>query len=206
MTAAPSSATSLSQAPPREKRRLVIEPGFQFRAQIPAVLSLAILALLTATAVFLPLHHRVTQEPDVGVRALLRQQLFDIHLRLWPLFLVAGLIGVYYGLYWSRRVAEPLHRLHLHLQGMAEGDLKPLDLRSSHEYRIFEEDVGVLNRKMHMLATRNRDVLLAVHGYVSKLRERLTAGDVIPRADLDENVTAILNQLEKTPDLAKPRR
>ena len=206
MAGAPSSATTLSQASSQERRRLVIEPGFQFRAQLPAVLSLVILALLTATAVFLPLHHRVVQEPDVGVRALLRQQLFDIHLRLWPLFLVAGLIGVYYGLYWSRRVAEPLRRLHLHLQGMAEGDLKPLELRPSDEYRIFEEDVGVLNRKMQMLASRNRDVLLAVHGYVSKLRERLTTGDVIPRADLEESVTAILSQLEKTPDLAKPRR
>ena len=203
---AQSTVNPLLEAGGKESRRLLIEPGFQLRAQISVLVCILLFALFVGTVLFVPQHHSVSQEPDVGVRALLRQQLYDIHLRLWPLLLVAGLFAVYIGLRWSRRVAEPLHRLHLHLKEMAEGEFRPLHFRPGVEFRIFEEDANLLSRKMQMLATRNRDALLAVYGYVNKLRERLAAGDVIPRADLEETATAILSQLEKIPDILPSRR
>ncbi|MFQ5724255.1 MAG: hypothetical protein ACE5G6_07150 [Terriglobia bacterium] len=185
------------------RRRLIVDPGLQLRAQTSLLVFAGVYALLLALLVFIPLHRTVAAEPDLGVRALLREQLTFLHFNVWPLLGMAGVIGAYMGLRWSLRVAGPLYRLHRTLVELAtEGETRPVRFRRHDEFRVFEEDIIQLNQKMKMVATRNRDILFAVQAHLKKLAKRLAADEIIPRADLEEAVYAMLAQLEKAPEIS----
>ncbi len=193
-------ANPVSGARKMVRRRLIADAPFQLRALLPLILFFVIyLALMGLT--FYRLHGAAATEPDPGVRAILRAQLDNLHLHFWPVLGVAGLLALYTNLHWSLGVAGPLYRLHRTLTELAEGEVKPLRFRRRDEFKIFEEDAAQLSRKMQLIATRNRDILFAVHGHVRKLAERLAADEIIARADLDETVRAMLAQLEKAPEI-----
>jgi hypothetical protein len=193
-------ASPVSGARKQVRRRLIVDAPFQLRALVPLILFLVIyLGLMALT--FYRLHTAAATEPDPGVRAILGAQLNNLHLHFWPVLGVAGLLALYTNLHWSLRVAGPLYRLHRTLNELAEGEVKPLRFRRRDEFKVFEEDVATLSRKMQLIATRNRDILFAVHGHLKKLAERLAADEIIARADLDEAVRAMLAQLEKAPEV-----
>ncbi|MDA2913737.1 hypothetical protein MYX77_07240 [Acidobacteriia bacterium AH_259_A11_L15] len=191
------------------RRRLIVDPGLQLRAQIPLLVFAGVYALLLALLVFIPLHRDladVAAEPDLRVRTILQHtlssQLSFLHFHVWPLLGMAGVIGVYVGLRWSLRVAGPLYRLHRTLVELAtEGETRTVRFRRTDEFRVFEEDLIQLNQKMKMVAARNRDILFAVQAHLKKLAKRLAADEIIPRADLEEAVYAMLAQLEKAPEI-----
>ncbi len=185
------------------RRRLIVDPGLQLRAQIALLVFAGVYALLLALLVFVPLHRSVAAEPDLGVRAILGAQVTQLHFRIWPLLGIAGVLAFYVGLRWSLRVAGPLFRLHRTLVELAtEGETRPVRFRRSDEFCVFEEDLIQLNQKMKMVATRNRDILFAVQAHLKKLAKRLAADEIIPRADLEEAVYAMLAQLEKAPEIS----
>jgi len=183
------------------RRQLIVDLSFQLRALLPLILFVVIYAALLAFLGLAPLQRAAAAEPDPGVRAILRAQLNTLHLYLWPLLAVSGLLTAYYCLHWSLHVAGPLYRLHRTLIELVEGETRPMRFRRRDEFKVFEEDVTQLRQKMKLIATRNRDILFAVHEQVKKLAERLAADEIIARADLDEAVRAMLAQLEKTPEL-----
>lgn len=193
--------------PPDQPREgFFVDRGFQVRALLPLIIFAGLYAALLLGALFIWLYPAVTAEPDPGIRAILRAQLFNIHIRLWPLLVVAGLIAAYYGLHWSLRAARPVYRLHYALKEMAEGEYRPVRFRPSEEFRFFEDDLTQLNQKIKLLGARNRDILLGVHGQVRKLADRLAADEIIARADLEEFTRAVLAQLEKAPEIGMPTR
>lgn len=182
------------------RRQLIADAPFQLRALLPLILFVVIyLALMGLT--FYRLHSAAAADPDPAYRAILEAQLTNLHLHFWPVLGVAGLLAIYYSLHCSLRVAGPLYRLHRTLTELAEGEVKPLRFRRRDEFKIFEEDAAQLSQKMKLIATRNRDILFAVHGHLKKLAERLAADEIIARADLDETVRAMLAQLEKAPEV-----
>jgi len=182
------------------RRQLIADAPFQLRALLPLILFVVIyLALMGLT--FYRLHSAAAADPDPAYRAILEAQLTNLHLHFWPVLGVAGLLAIYYSLHCSLRVAGPLYRLHRTLTELAEGEVKPLRFRRRDEFKIFEEDAAQLSQKMKLIATRNRDILFAVHGHLKKLAERLAADEIIARADLDETVQAMLAQLEKAPEV-----
>lgn len=188
------------------RRRLIIDLGFQLRALLPFLLFVGLYAALLAFLGLAPLQRTAAAEPDPGVRAILRAQLDTLHLYLWPLLGVSGLLAAYYSLRGSLHVAGPLYRLHRTLIELVEGEAKPLRFRRRDEFKVFEEDVTQLTQKMKLIATRNRDILLGVHAHVKRLADRLAADEIIARADLDEAVRAMLAQLEKAPELGAGAR
>lgn len=190
----------------RVRRRLLVDYPFQLRALRPLLVFVLLYVLLLAAFLFVPLQRSVAAEPDIGVRAILQAQLFRLHLYLWPLLVTSALIAAYYSLHWSLRVVGPLYRLHRTLNELVEGEARPLQLRPKDEFRYFEEDVAALGQKMRLIATRNRDILLAVHAHVKRLHDRLAADEIIARADLDEAVKAMLAQLEKAPEISLTTR
>lgn len=188
------------------RRRLIVDWPFQLRALLPLVIFVVVYAALIVGLAFVPLHRKVNAEPDPGVRAILRAQLDSLHWNFWPLLGTAGLLAAYAGLHLSLRVAGPLYRLHRTLNEMAEGEAKPLRFRGGDEFKVFEEDVAQINQKMKLIASRNRDILLGVHGQVKRLADRVAAGEIIARADLEEWVKGALAQLEKAPEIGLPTR
>lgn len=202
-----STHVSPSPSPPESEREgLLVDRGLQVRALLPLFIFVLLYVLLVGTVLFVPLHSKVAAEPDPGMRAILRAQLFNVHIRLWPLLVVAGLLAAYYGLRWSLRVARPVYRLHYALKEMVEGEYKPARFPPGEEFRFLEDDLTQLSQKMKLIATRNRDILMAVHGQVKKLADRLAADEIIPRADLEEFTRALLAQLEKVPELTPAAR
>src|SRR3970282_13547 len=121
-------ASPVSGARKLVRRRLIVDAPFQLRALLPLILFVAIyLALMGLT--FYRLHTAAAAEPDPGVRAILAAQLNNLHLHFWPVLGVAGLLAIYYNLYWSLRVAGPLYRLHRTLSELGERGVKDLRRR-----------------------------------------------------------------------------
>lgn len=202
---APRSAPPLG---PRKhvRRSLIVSPGFQLRALLPLLTFLLLAAALLAAGLFYPLQQRAAHEPDLRVRTLLHEQLVQVHERLWPLLLAAGLGASYLVLRHSGRVAGALYHLHLYLNQLAEGDYQPLRLRKKDEFRFFEDDAAKLAQKMKLLATRNRNLFLSLQGGLRHLAGRLEKGEEIPRAELEELVTTMQEQVAKALDTAPARR
>lgn len=187
--------------PGREHEGLLVDAGFQSRAMLPVLLFVGLYALLLLLVVFMPLDRTVGAEPDLGVRAILRENFEEFTARLWLVLGVSGLVAAYIGFYWSLRVVRPVYRVHFAIKELVEGEYKPLRFRRGEEFRFFEDDLSQVNQKMKLIASRNRDILLAVHSQVKKLADRLAADEIIPRADLEEVVRAMLAQLEKAAEL-----
>ncbi|MBI4467685.1 MAG: hypothetical protein HY656_09725 [Acidobacteria bacterium] len=196
-----SRAEAVPGQPRYARRTLVVNWGFQLRALIPLLVLVGIFMVLALGVVFFPVHRAAANEPDWGIRAILRAQLASIHVQLWPLLGVATLFSIYLSWRRSLRVAGPLYRLHRTLNDMIEGDYKVIQFREGDEFRVFEDDIAQLGQKMKLISTRNRDILVVVHNQVKRLSDRLAGGDVIARADLEEAVQAMRTQLEKAPEL-----
>jgi hypothetical protein len=185
----------------REHEPLLIDMGFQLREIFPLLFFVVVYALLLGGALFLPLQEKIAEEPDMGVRVILQSNMNEIHLRLWPLLLVAGLAAVYFRIYRSLRVLKPVYRLHHTLGEIAAGEHPAFRVLPREEFRFLEEDIAQLNQKMKLLSSRNRDILLNIHTQVRKMNERVASGEIVPRADLEEFLAGVRAQLEKAPEL-----
>jgi len=168
-----------------EREPLLVDLGFQAREMLPLLVFAGLYALLLYTALFLPLNRSIAREPDLGIRVILQAQLGEIHLRLWPLLVVAGLLAAYLRIYRTLGVLRPVYRLHYALHGVAAGESPTLRVKKGEEFRFLEEDIAQLNQKMKLIATRNRDILLNVNAHMKTLADRLAADEIIARADLD---------------------
>lgn len=197
----PAKATSPHGPRKRARRRLIIDAGFQLRELLPLFIFAALYAALLGVLFFI-LYRNANADPDFVLRAVRRAQMGEVQLGLWPLLGVAGLLAAFVSLPWSLRVAGPVYRLHQALNQLAEGEFKPLRFRRRDEFHILEEDVALLNQKMKLIASRNRDILYSVHAHVRKLSDRLAADEIIPRADLEEAIRTMRVQLEKAPEIS----
>ena len=201
-------ASQSHPAPPRArpaKEPLILDLGFQTRALLPVLLLTVLLAVLVS---LLFIYHEwdAARDPDLAVSLILQSKLEQVQFDLWPLLGLAAVVAGYLGFRWSLRIARPVYRLHQHLNELAEGEQKPLPRKPGEEFGFFEDDIAQLNQKMKLIATRNRDILYTVYSYVKKLSDRLEAGDVIVRADLEEAVRSMREHLEKAPEIGLASR
>lgn len=178
------------------RRKIIINAGYQFRTLLPILFYTGVFAVLVAGLVFFPLHREWNEEPDLGLRALLQQRLSELHWQLWPMLLLAAFLALGYALLRSHHVAGPFYRLRHVLQRMIEGDYRGVRFRRGDEFREFEAIVSQLGKKMQMLATRNRDVLMSVESRVKQLALRLD-NEELPKAEVQTALDAILGQLAK---------
>ncbi|MFQ5926394.1 MAG: hypothetical protein ACE5MH_03060 [Terriglobia bacterium] len=178
------------------RRRIVVNAGYQFRTLLPILFYTVVFVVLVGALVFFPLHRELNDEPDPEIQVLLQEQLFGLHVRLWPMLLFAAFLASVYALLRSHHVAGPLYRLRHVLQRMTEGDYRGVRFRQGDEFREFEAIASQLGKKMQMLSTRNRDVLLSVESRVKQLVLRLDKEE-LPKVDVQTALDAILAQLDK---------
>jgi len=189
-----------------ERQPLLVDLGFQTRALLPLAIVLVLSAVLLFGLLFFPLSGQIAAEPDMSVRLILQGYLEDIHLRLWPLLLVAVLTAGYFNIYRTLRVLRPVYRLHYALGEMAAGQHPTFDIKAREEFRFLAEDVDQLSQKMKLLSTRNRDILLSVDSHIKRMRERVNNGEIIPRADIEEFLDALKIQVDRSLEAAPPGR
>ena len=202
--AAPEQATPAK--PEKERPPLWLDAGFQTRAFLPLVVFAGALALLIYLLAFMPLERSIDAETDLGIRAILSAQLDEIRWRLIPLFGLAFVLAAYISFYQALHVVRPVYRLHQVLGTLAAGEHPSLRMEKGEAFRFFEDDVSQINTKMKLIANRNRDILFGVNAHVTRLASRLANDEVIPRADVEEFVTAIRGHLERAPEIALASR
>lgn len=200
----PAKTEATTKKPEREP--LLVDLRFQTRDLLPLAIVLVVYAVFLFGLLFFPLNGQIAAEPDMSVRLILQGYLEDIHLRLWPLLLVAILVAGYFTIYRTLRVLRPVYRLHYALGEMAAGQHPTLDIKPREEFAFLAEDVAQLNQKMKLLSTRNRDILLSVDSHIKKMRDRIDSGEIIPRADIEEFLDALKMQVDKTLESASPGR
>lgn len=187
------------------RRRIIVNAGYQFRTLVPIVVYTVLFAVLTGGLVFFPLHREVNAEPDPDIQVLLQEQLLGLHVRLWPMLLLAAFLAGVYALLRSHRVAGPLYRLNQTLLRMNEGDYRSLRFRQGDEFRELEPIVTQVGKKMQLLSTRNRDTLLSVESRVKQLTLRLNHEE-LPKEEVLNTLEAILVQIDKARERAPAAR
>lgn len=187
------------------RRRIIVNAGFQFRTLVPIAVYTVLFALLAGGLVFFPLHREVNAEPDPDIQVLLQEQLLGLHVRLWPMLLLAAFLAGVYALLRSHRVAGPLYRLNQTLLRMNEGDYRSLRFRQGDEFRELEPIVTQVGKKMQLLSTRNRDTLLSVESRVKQLTLRLNHEE-LPKEEVLNTLEAILAQIDKARERAPAAR
>ncbi len=198
--AAPKAASAETRKAEREP--LLVDAGFQMRSLLSLVTFALLQAALVLLVFFLPLSRSVAAESDMRLRILLQAQLAQVHFHLWPLMLVAGLVAGYVGFYHSLRAARPVHRTHYALNAIAAGETPLLRIGRQEEFRFLEDNVALLNQKMKLITTRNRDILLNLEAHIKRMTDRLAADEVIARSDLEEFIAALRAQLDKAPEVS----
>lgn len=187
------------------RRRIIVNPGYQLRTLLPIAVYTVALALLLGGLALFPLHRDLNAEPDPDIQAILQDQLFQLHLQLWPMLLFAAFLAAVYALLRSNYVAGPLYRLSLVLERMGEGDYRGARFRQGDEFREFEAITNHLAKKMQALSNRNRDILVSVENRVKQLVQRLNEED-LPNDDLQQALDGILAQLDKARERAPVSR
>ena len=192
------------------RKQWIINPRYQYRSVLPAVMAAAVYAVLVGAFVFYPMQRNLQSEPDPGIQALLSEQLLQLNYRMWPLLLLAALAGSVYALQYSHRVAGPLYRLNMVLKDLAEGkDIKKVHFRDGDEFREFETLVTTLGEKMQSIRTHDRDIVDLVIDVVKRqtqLKERVEKEEQVPKDDLVWEIDFVLDQLRDIADSAKTKK
>jgi len=201
-------AAPVQQAPPAPP--ILGVPGSDLRWLIPILVCVGVLVVVLPLAVFMPLGQTVESEPDPAIQAVLADNLFLLHLRLWLIVLTSALAGGALAVAGARQNAKALLRLELRLRRIADGetDLPPTD--PARDFARFDEVFEYLRAGIDRTTRRNRTVLQKVQRPLRMLSQQLAAGEV-PRDELRKSVSAALNEVEVVLDAdrrataAKPR-
>jgi hypothetical protein len=190
-------AAPVQQSPPAPP--ILGVPGSDLRWLTPILVCVGVLVVVLPLAVFMPLGQTVDSEPDPAIQAVLADNNFLLHLRLWLIVLTAALAGGAFAVAGARQNAKALLRLELRLRRMADGetDLPPTD--PARDFARFEEVYEYLRTGIDRTTRRNRTVLQKVQRPLRMLSQQLAAGEV-PRDELRKSVSAALNEVETVLD------
>jgi hypothetical protein len=162
------------------RRRIIVDPAFQFGMLLPVMVFVIVQAVLLGAAVFYPLHQSAEADPDPALRALLGEQLLSLHVRFWIVLALAAVLVSLYTLLRSHRVAGPLYRLRRGLMKMAEGQYETLKFRSGDELRDFEGVAQRLTQKMMALSGGTAHRQAQLEGRLNFLKQRIEVQGLPP--------------------------
>ncbi len=185
-------------------------PGSDLRWLLPILVCVGVLVVVLPLAVFMPLGQTVESEPDAAIQAVLADNLFLLHLRLWLIVLTGALAGGALAVAGARQNAKALLRLELRLRRIADGETELPPTDPARDFARFDEVFEYLRTGIDRTTRRNRTVLQKVQRPLRMLSQQLAAGEV-PRDELRKSVSAALNEVETVLDAdrraaaAKPR-
>lgn len=194
-------AQARPQGPPGKlrrwvRRRIIVNPAFQFRMLLPIVIFAALQAALLGLVVFYPLHRSAAQDPDQVVRAVLNEQFLTLQVRFWPMFLIAAAVTSIYTLIRSNRVAGPLYKLQRGLMRMSEGEYMNLRFRNKDELREFEAVANRLAQRMEALTSGNLRKTSQLEGRIKWLKTRLEMQQ-LSSGEIERELDAILHEFSQ---------
>lgn len=206
---APSTTGAPAQRLPADPPLLGL-PGSHLRWLMPILLCLSVFVVVLPLAVFMPLGQSVAKEPDPAIQAVLADNLFLLHLRLWMIVLTAAVAGGAFAIAGAQQNTKALLRLELRLRRIADGDAELPPTDPARDFANFDEVFDYLRAGMDRTTRRNRTVLQKVQSPLRTLSQQLATGEV-PRDELRKSVSAALNEIEtvlgmdRRPGAAKAR-
>lgn len=206
---APSTGAAAGQKSPQAPPILGV-PGSDLRWLLPILVCVGVLVVVLPLAVFMPVGQTVEAEPDPAIQAVLADNLFLLHLRLWLIVLTGALAGGALAVAGARQNAKALLRLELRLRRIADGEAELPPTDPARDFARFDEVFEYLRAGIDRTTRRNRTVLQKVQRPLRMLSQQLAAGEV-PRDELRKSVSAALNEVENVLDAdrraatAKPR-
>ncbi len=144
---------------------------------LPVIVFAIAMFLFFGVFLFYPLHRNVNLDPNPVIQAMLGEQLFVIHLKMWPLVGIAAAIACLYTLQRSLRVAGPLYRLWQVLMRMTQGQYQSVRFRDGDEFREFEGVTYRLARKMESLSGVSMTHLSKIESRLYQLKARIEMED-----------------------------
>jgi hypothetical protein len=205
---APSSGANPAKQAPAASPLLGF-PGSDLRWLLPVLLCVVVLVVVLPLAVFMPLRNAVEKEPDPAIQAVLADNLFLLHLRIWTIILTAAMAGGAFAIAGAQQCAKALVRLELRLRRIAddETELPPTD--PARDFPRFDEVFAYLRSGIERTTRRNRTVLQKLQRPLRTLSQQLAAGEV-PREEARKSVSAALSELDAVLDAdrrasARPR-
>lgn len=196
---APSTGAAPAQQSPADPPLLGL-PGSDLRWLMPILLCLGVFVVVLPLAVFMPLGQSVAKEPDPAIQAVLADNVFLLHLRLWMIVLTGAVAGGALAIAGARQSAKALLRLELRLRRIADGDTELPPTDPARDFARFDEVFDYLRAGMDRTTRRNRTVLQKVQRPLRMLSQQLAAGEV-PRDELRKSVSAALNEVETVLDM-----
>ena len=174
-------------------------PGSALRWLLPIMLCVGLLVVVLSFAVFTPMSQAVDKEPDPAIQAVLADNLFLLHMRVWTAILTAALAGAAFAIAGGQQCAKALVRLELRLRRIAddETELPPTD--PAKDFLHFDEVFAYLRSGMERTTRRNRAVMQKVQRPLRQLSQQLTAGEV-PKEDVRNSVSAALTEVDAVLD------
>lgn len=177
---------AVGKARPWVRRRVIVDSSFQLRMVLPVVVFLVTFAILTGAFVFFPLYRSAAFDPSPIVRALLNEQLLSLHIRLWPMMLIAALVAGVFALVRSNRVAGPLFELKRGMMQMMAGSYEKIQFRHNDEFHEFEDVANRLAQTIDSIATSNLRKTSSVEKRLKFLKSRLEVRDLEKSEILNE--------------------
>jgi len=188
---ATSPRTSHDKKRPWVRRRIVVDPGLQYRMLLPIGVFAIVQGILLAMTMFYPLYKAAAEQPNQLVQAALFNQVTDIHVCFWTTCFLAALLTCGYTLIRSNRIAGPLYKLRNGLLRMSAGEFDTLKFRTDDELRDFEPVANQLAQRMASIATGNSHRLTYLGNRIMFLKNRLEMQPV-SRADVQRELESIL--------------
>ena len=173
------------------RRRLIVDPPFQYRMLLPVIVFTIIQVCLLVMMMFYPLYQNAAKEPNQLVQAGLFNQILDVHVCLWSVLAFASLLTGAYTLIRSNRVAGPIYKLRQGLVRLASGEYPRIKFRDKDELREFEPVTDLLSQRLAYLASGNALQLDQFGQRLQFLRNRLQMQPV-SRADVERELNSIL--------------
>ncbi len=178
------------------RRRVVIDSAFQLRMLMPIGVFLLLLIVLSGAFAFLPLYLRAANDPNPSVRALLLEQLLSVHIRLWPMVIVAALIAGIFTLSRSNKVAGPLFKLKKGLLQMMTGEYEKIRFRKGDELREFEEVANRLAMTIDSITASAQRKTSTVEKRLTFLKSRLEVRD-LPKNEIIDELDELIDQVSQ---------
>jgi hypothetical protein len=195
----PSSGAAPAQQSLAPASPLLGLPGSHLRWLMPILLCVGVLVIVLPLAVFMPLRQAVENEPDPAIQAVLADNLFLLHLRVWTVLLTGALAGGAFAIAGAQQCAKALVRLELRLRRIAddETELPPTD--PARDFLRFDEVFAYLRSGIDRTTRRNRTVLQKVQRPLRALSQQLAAGEV-PRDEVRKSLSAALSEVDAVLD------
>lgn len=201
--AAESSQQQDTKSTPEKGGRILLgHPATEVRCVIPVFVFVASFVILVVFLFLLPLHRMVNAEPDPVVREILAGFWQMLHIRFWPVLLVAALLAMGMSMLLARGIERGHKLLEQRLRRVASGEPDDKPYSSEREFTQFKDVTLTMQYALDRANKRSRQAILQAESTIDRLAKRISTDDV-PKVELLKAINGIVSELSAMADASR---